>query len=82
MNDVDIEVTDNAIKKAKGYQVKKKLDKQVRFIRKNPRHNSLKFQNLKEVPGVWKFRVDKHYWGLVTKPGKNKMKVYDVIKHL
>lgn len=78
---VDVEVTENAISKAKGYQVKKKLDKQVRFLQNNPRHNSLKFQDWKEVPGVYKFRVDLHYWGLVTKTGKNKMRVHDVIKH-
>lgn len=78
---VDVEVTNNAIEKAKGYQVKKKLEKQVSFLRRNPRHNSLKFQNFKEIPGVWKFCVDKHYWGLVTKLGKNRIRVYDVIKH-
>jgi len=78
---VDVEITKNAIKKAKRYQVKKKLDKQARFLRENPRHNSLKFENFKEIPGVWKFRVGKHYWGLVIKIGKNRLSVYDVIEH-
>lgn len=81
INVIDVEITDNATKKAKKYQIKKKLDKQIGFLRKNPRHNSLKLQNFKEVPGVWKFRVDKRYWGLVVKTGKNKLKIYDVIKH-
>ena len=78
---VNVEATDNANQKALGYQVKRKLDKQIGFLRDNPRHNSLKFQKYKEIPGVWKFRVDKHFWGLVIKPEKNKLRVYDVVPH-
>lgn len=78
---IDVEISDNAIKKATKYQVKNNLYKQVEFLEYNPRHNSLKFENFKEIPGVWKFRVGKHYWGLVIRPETNKMRVYDVIKH-
>ena len=79
---VNVEVTDNADKKAKGYQITKPFHKQIAFLRTNPRHNSLKFQPLEASKGVYKFRVTKHYWGLVIKVGINDLKVYDVIKHL
>ncbi len=78
---INVEITDNAIAKAAKYQVKKKFDKQIEFLRQNPRHNSLNFKPLESVPGVWRFRVNKHYWGLVVKTDINFLRVYDVIKH-
>lgn len=79
---IDVEVTENAIGKARGYQVTKKFEKQLTFLRINPKYNSLKFEPVKSLRGIYRFRVDKHYWGLVTKTGVNRLKVYDVIKHL
>lgn len=81
---INVDVTDNAIKKAKKYKVKNKLDKQVEFLRTNTKQPSLDFKPLESVQGVWRFRLDKHYWGLTTKdPTKpNTIRVYDVIKHL
>jgi len=79
---VNVEVTDNAKNKAKGYQALKQLYKQVGFLAQNPRHPSLKYQPLKSGKDIWKFRVTKHYWGLTIKVGSNDLKVYDVIKHL
>jgi len=32
--------------------------------------------------GIWEFRIDRHYRGLVIKRGTNSVEVYDVIKHL
>lgn len=80
---VNVEVTDNAKNKARGYQVTKQLEKQIKFLANNPKHPSLKLQPLVESSKqIWKFRVTKHYWGLVIKVGPNDLKVYDVIKHL
>lgn len=79
---VNVEVTDNAKSKARGYGVAKQLKKQVEFLAKNPKHPSLKLQPLVESnKEIWKFRITKHYWGLVEKVG-NGLRVHDVIKHL
>ena len=78
---INVEITENATSKAKRYQVKKKFDKQIEFLKVNPKHTSLKFQPYIAIRGVWKFRIDLHYWGLVVKPAPNTIKVYDVIKH-
>jgi len=79
----NVEITENAINKAKRYQIKKKFDKQIGFLKVNPHYNSLKYQPLVETrKDIYKFRVDLHYWGLVIKTGNNSLKVYDVIKHL
>lgn len=80
---VNVKVTDNAKKKAKVYQVTKQLEKQIKFLTINPKHPSLKLQPLVESnKQIWKFRITKHYWGLVIKVGPTELKVYDVIKHL
>lgn len=79
---VNVEVTEYAKKKAKKYQVLKRLDKQVKFLAENPRHPSLKLQPLVESnKEIWKFRITKHYWGLVAKIYGD-LRVHDVIKHL
>ena len=80
---VNVEITDDAENKAKTYQVTKQLDKQVKFLTDNPKHPSLKLQPLVESSKkIWKFRVTKHYWGLVIKVGPANLQVYDIIKHL
>lgn len=81
---INVDVTENAVNKAKTYQVKRKLDKQVEFLKANTKHPSLDFKPLESIKGVWRFRLDKHYWGLTIKdPDKeNTLRVYDVIKHL
>lgn len=81
---INVEVTENATNKAVGYQVKRKLDKQVEFIKVNNRHPSLDFKPLQSIKGVWRFRINDHYWGLTIKDPnkKNTLRVYDVIKHL
>lgn len=80
----NVETTDNATAKAIKYQVKKKLEKQVEKLKTDTKDASLWFRPLQEQKndGVWKFRINKHYWGLVIKIGKNSLKVFDVIKHL
>lgn len=81
---INVIVTQNAKDKAKIYQVRKKLDKQVEFLKVNTRHPSLKFKPVESMKGVWRFRLDKHYWALTMKePNQiNTLRVYDVIKHL
>lgn len=80
----NIETTENAKKKANKYNVTKKLEKQAKKLASDTRDASLWFRPLVEQKsdGVWKFRLDKHYWGLVIKTGPNSLKIYDVIKHL
>lgn len=80
---INVEVTDNATNKAVGYQVKRKFDKQVEFLKTNTRHRSLDFKPLKLGKGIWRFRVNDHYWGLTYKKPdvENTLVVYDVIKH-
>lgn len=83
---INVEVTENAKKKAELYQVTKKFEKQIEFLKVDTRHHSLYFRPLEEekAKNIWKFRIDKHYWGLMIKdPNKsNTLRVYDVIKHL
>lgn len=80
---IDVEITNNAKNKARKYQVAKKLDKQVRFLKTNTKHRSLDYKPMQSLKGVWRFRVNDHYWGLtikdVNKP--NTLIVYDVFKH-
>lgn len=80
---INVEVSDNAKNKARNYQVARKLDKQVEFIKNNTRHPSLDYKPLQGLKGVWRFRVNDHYWGLTIKdPNKpNTLRVYDVITH-
>lgn len=80
---INVEVTDNANNKAIEYQVKRKLDKQVRFLQADTRHRSLDYKPMQSIKGVWRFRVNDHYWGLTIKdPNRlNTIMVYDVIKH-
>ncbi len=81
---INIEISENAIKKAKKYQVKSKFDKQVNFLKNNSRHNSLDYKPLEGIKGIWRFNIDEHhYWGLVRKLDNknNALEVYDVIKH-
>lgn len=80
---INVEVTDNANNKATIYQVKRKLDKQIRFLQVNTKHPSLDYKPMQSLPGVWRFRVNDHFWGLVIKdPVKqNTLRVYDVMKH-
>lgn len=79
----NVEVTDNANNKATMYQVKAKLDKAVRFLQADLRYPSLEYRKLREVKGIWKFKVGDHYWGLTRRdPVKlNSLIVYDVVKH-
>ncbi len=81
---IDVEITNNASQKATTYQVKTKLDKCVRFLKNDLRHPGLEYRKFNEIPGVWKFKIGDHYWGMVIKhPTKlNTLKVYDVVKHL
>jgi len=79
---IDVEITKNARNKVKRYQLIRKFDKQIRFLEVNPRHSSLNFKPLRSIGGVWRFRIDKHFWGLVIKVGENRLRIYDVIKHL
>ena len=79
---INVEITKNTKNKVKRYQLIRKFNKQVRFLEINPRHNSLNFKPLKVISGVWRFRIDKHFWGLVIKMGKDRLRIYDVIKHL
>ncbi len=82
---IDVEITLNARNKAKKYQVQKKLDKQVEFLKDNPRHGSLNYKPMEALKdlGIWRFRLDKHYWALTRKnPNKlDSIEVYDVIIH-
>lgn len=81
---ITLNVTQNAWDKAKGYQVLKKFKKQLRFLESNPRHNSLNYKSVPEFgKGVWRFRVNDHYWGLTTKqPNQlNTIRVFDVVTH-
>jgi len=80
----NVTISKNAKSKAEKYQIRKKFDKQVRFLRVNPQHNSLNLKPLKSMSanGIWEFRIDRHYRGLVIKRGTNSVEVYDVIKHL
>lgn len=79
---LNVEITENATSQAIKYQIKKKFDKQVGFLKVDPHHNSLKYQPLVETrKDIYKFRVDLHYWGLVIKIGSNSLKVFNVIKH-
>ena len=80
----NIETTENAKKKAIKYNVTKKLAKQAKKLASNTKDASLYFRPLikQKKDEVWKFRLDKHYWGLVTKTGPNSLRIYDVIKHL
>lgn len=83
---INVVVTDNAKNKAQRYQLEKKFSKQIEFLKINTKHHSLYFRPLEEerVRNIWKFRIDKHYWGLTIKdPNQiNTLIVYDVIKHL
>lgn len=81
---INVIVTQNAKDKATNYQVKKKLDKQVEFLKVNTKHPSLKFEPVESMKGVWRFRLDKHFWALAMKePNRvNTLRVFDVIKHL
>jgi len=79
---INVEITKNARNKIRRHQLIRKFDKQVRFLEINPRHNSLNFKPLKAINGVWRFRIDKHFWGLVIKTGKDSLRIYDVVKHL
>lgn len=80
---INVNATDYAKKKAKKYQVAKKLDKQIEFLKNDTKHRSLDFKPMQALKGVWRFRVNDHYWGLTIKdPNKpNSLTVYDVIKH-
>lgn len=80
----NVTVSENARLGAKKYQIKEKFNKQIRFLGINPRHNSLDFKPLKSMSagGIWRFRIDKHYWGLAVRRGANFIEVYQVIKHL
>ena len=72
--------SENAIK----YQVKRKLDKAVNYLRVNPKQPSLDYKPLDATNNkVWRFRVNDHYWGLVIKPINtiNTLTVYNIIKH-
>ncbi len=82
MNNItaNVEITNNARQKARKFNLKKKFNKQVGFLESNPRHNSLNFKPLESAHGIWRFRIDKHFWGLVIKTS-NGLRVYDVIKH-
>ena len=76
-------VEDNATKKAIGFGVKKKFDKQIGFLKTNTNHTSLDFKPLQGSKGMlWRFRINKHYWGFTLKPASNTIRVYDVDMHL
>lgn len=79
----NVDVTDNAKNKARKYQVERKFEKQVNFLKINTRHHSLDFKRMQSMKGVWRFRINDHYWGLTIKDTTkiNTLKVYDVIKH-
>ena len=79
-----VNTTANAITKANKYNVKKKFDKQIKFLEANTKHPSLDFKPVPEYgKGIWRFRINDHYWGMVIKEPNiiNTMRVYDVIKH-
>lgn len=80
---INVDVTDNAKNKAKRYQVAKKLDKQIEFLKNNTKHPSLDYKPMQALKGIWRFRVNDHYWALAIKDAnkQNTLKVYDVIKH-
>ncbi|MCL5747004.1 MAG: hypothetical protein M1277_01845 [Patescibacteria group bacterium] len=80
---ISVIVDDKAIKKAKSFGITKKFDKQIGFLKTNSNYTSLDFKPLVGSGGqLWRFRINKHYWGFTYKPANNTIKVYDVDIHL
>ena len=80
---INVIVTPEANDKAIKFQVKKKLDKAVDYLKINSKHISLDYKPLEGNKKIWRFRVNDHYWGLVIKPVDtiNTLKIYNIIKH-
>ena len=80
---INVIVTPEANDKAIKFQVKKKLDKAVDYLKINSKHTSLDYKPLEGNKKIWRFRVNDHYWGLVIKPVDtiNTLKIYNIIKH-
>lgn len=53
---INVKVTDNAIKKVRKYQIKKKFDKQIEYLKIDPQHHSLKFQPVISAKGIYKIQ--------------------------
>jgi mRNA-degrading endonuclease RelE of RelBE toxin-antitoxin system len=49
--------------------VRKKADKQLRFLAENPRHPSLKVHRIEGTSAFWEFYVDRSYRGVYTQEG-------------
>lgn len=41
--------------------IKKKFEKQVRFLMDNPKHPSLKIHRFESIKGLWEFYIDNDY---------------------
>lgn len=78
---INVVIEERAKKNAKGFRVERQFNKQIEFLKINPRYPSLHYQPLEGGLGLWRFRVTKKYWGVTLKREQNIIQIVNVILH-
>lgn len=80
---INVEVTPEVRKKAQGLRIEGKLNKQINFLKNNPRHPSLRFRRYVELKGeeIWKFEIDLNWWALTLRSNEGTVRVFRIIHH-